>query len=311
MIKKVAYFSINTNPCCNFKMDNPKKNIIVRNTQGPERSSITQSAYQTLRKLPGYYFWVDSGYDNPVDVLPCWYVDDKERLKAIQLKKPYCESYSTEDYFKISKQIDSNHIEGYLGRINNELKFLDEINSNLTYFIDYLDRKKIYFSFDKVSLYQVMEILPEKPLRFIFKRLDNQKAFKPNQSFMIMPFHYLELDKFYIDNLKPHLKDNLNIDIYRADDFRDNDIIVQTIYNMIEESEFIIADTTLNNKNAFYELGYASAIGKEIITIQNRVTEQKLFFDRAHIRTIMYDMANIEDFYFDLNSTIKSIRDRQ
>lgn len=292
-------------------MDNPKKNIIVRNTQGEEMSSITRSAYQTLRKMPGYYFWVDSGFDNPVDVLPSWYVNDKERLEAIKLQKPYCERYGTENYFKISKQIDSNHIEGFLGRTDHELTFHDEFNRSLTYFTDYLDRKKIYFTFDKVSLYQVMEIFPEKPFRFILKRLDNQKAFKANQSFMIMPFHYEQLDKFYFETVKPFLKEKLSIDIYRADDFRDNDIIVQTIYTMIEESEFIIADTTINNKNAFYELGYASAIGKEIITIQNRETEQKLFFDRAHIRTIMYDLQNLESFYFDLDSTIKSIRDRQ
>ena len=68
-----------------------------------------------------------------------------------------------------------------------------------SYFRDYQNRQKIYFTFDKVSLYQVMEIIPEQPLRFILKRIDNQKAFKRNQIFMIMPFHQDDIDKFYFD----------------------------------------------------------------------------------------------------------------
>jgi len=127
---------------------------------------------------------------------------------------------------------------------------------------------------------------------------------------MIMPFHKNDIGKFYFENIKPFLVDNMKIDIYRADDFKDNDIIVHTIYKLIEESEFIIADTTHENKNVFYEIGYASAIGKEIIIIQNRKTEQKLFFDRAHIRAIMYEPNDIETFHFELKSTIESIRDR-
>ena len=155
-----------------------------------------------------------------------------------------------------------------------------------------------------------MEIIPENPLRFILKRIDDNKYFKKDQAFMIMPFHNPVLDKIYFDSIRPFLKDQLNITIYRADDFRDNDIIIETIYKLIEESEFIIADTTKENKNCFYELGYASAIGKEIIIIQNKTEEQKLFFDRAHIRAIMYDSDDVSTFQFDLKSTIESIRGR-
>jgi hypothetical protein len=292
-------------------MDNPTKNIIIRNTQDQRQTSITEEGFKNLKRMPEHHFWVKVGYDNPQDVLPCWYISDKDRIEAIKNQKPFSEPYNASEYFKISKRIDSTHVEGYLGRYDKDYTFHDKMESDFTYFEAYLSRKKIYFSFDKVSLYQVLDIFPEKPLKFILKRIDNLKNFKTNQAFMIMPFHKPTLDKFYFDNIKAYLKDKLSIEIYRADDFRDNDIIVQTIYNLIEESEFIIADITLENKNAFYELGYASAVGKEIITIQDKAIEQRLFFDRAHIRTIMYDANDIETFHFDLSAHIKSIRDRQ
>lgn len=292
-------------------MDNLTKNIIIRNTQDNRRSSITEENFRILKTQPSNHFWVKAGIDNPKDVLPCWYVSDKDRIDSIKNQKPFSEPINPYSYFKISNRIDSTNIEGYLGRYDQLYTFHDEILTQFTYFSDYKSRKKIHFTFDSVSLYQVLEIFPEKPLKFILKRIDNLKNFKSNQAFMIMPFHKANLDKFYFDNIKTFIKNKLNIDIYRADDFRDNDIIVQTIYTLIEESEFIIADITIENKNAFYELGYASAIGKEIITIQDKTIEQRLFFDRAHIRTIMYDTTDIETFQFDLSAHIKSIRDRQ
>lgn len=292
-------------------MENPIKNIFIRNTQDQRRTSLTKEGFRNLKLLPGGHFWVLDGFDNPQNVLPCWYVSEKDRIEAIKKQKPFCEQQNPYEYFKISKRIDSTHIEGYLGRYDQEYSFHDKQENQFTYFFDYQSRQKNYFTFDKVSLYQVLEIFPERPLKFVLKRIDNLRSYKTNQAFMIMPFHNKALDKFYFEYIKPFLKEKLNVDIYRADDFRDNDIIVQTIYNLIEESEFIIGDITNENKNAFYELGYASALSKEIITIQDKRAEQRLFFDRAHIRTIMYDMDDVETFHFDLLATIRSIRDRQ
>jgi len=291
-------------------MINANKNLIYKNNQDNSVLTMPRQFFSKWEKDPSKYFWVHIGYEYPKNVLPCWYVDEAERLESIKHQKQFCD-HNTSEYFYLANRIDNTFIEGYIGRADYESTFLERINSVLTYFDAYNKRKPIYFTFDKITLYQVVEILPENPLRFILKRIDNIKPFKKNQAFMIMPFRKKELGKLYFNQIKPFLKNNLQIEIVRADDFRDNDIIIQTIYTLIEESEFIIADTTFENKNSFYELGYASALGKEIITIQNRNAKQKLFFDRAHIRAILYDLNDMETFYFDLESTIKSIRARQ
>ncbi|HRI31833.1 MAG TPA: hypothetical protein PLQ21_09900, partial [Candidatus Kapabacteria bacterium] len=89
-----------------------------------------------------------------------------------------------------------------------------------------------------------------------------------------------------------------------------NDIIVETIYNQIEISEFIICETTYDNKNVFYELGYASALNKEILTIQNEKISNNFFFDRAHIRTITYNLDEIDIFHDRLRKSVIAIRDK-
>jgi nucleoside 2-deoxyribosyltransferase len=293
-------------------MANQQKNILLRNTQTNKVTSFGIEEYKFMMKNLPKGLWLSEGYERPDDILTCWYVTEKERISALKDKRPFSDSFVSTEYFKITKRIDTTFIEGHLGRSDDNMLFHDNYNfSKLIYYSAYKERKKVYFSFDKIALYEVMEIIPESPLRFILKRIDNNKSFVRNQAFMIMPFHNKDLDKIYFDSIRPFLKDTLAIDVYRADDFRDNDIIIETIHKLIEESEFIIAETTKDNKNSFYELGYASAIGKEIIIIQNKNEEQKLFFDRAHIRAIMYDPNDLETFQFDLKSTIASIRNRQ
>lgn len=291
-------------------MGNTTKDLIIRNTQTNKTSKIAKTFYNSFKSKPENHFWIKEGFEVPENTVNCWYVSEFEKNFCIINKKQFCD-FETDKYFLQTNRIDNIFIEGCIGDKNCELSFISDKMKNIDFIIEFNNRKSIFLTFDRISLYQLIEIIPVDPLKFIMKRIDYLKSYKKNQAFMIMPFHNKELDKFYFNFIKPILKEKLNIEIYRADDFRDNDIIIQTIYNLIEESEFIIADTTFENKNSFYELGYASAIGKEIITIQNKNTEQKLFFDRAHIRAILYNPNEIETFKFDLESTIKSIRDRQ
>lgn len=127
-----------------------------------------------------------------------------------------------------------------------------------------------------------------------------------------MPFGDKKLNRLYQDHIKDFLlhDQDLKIQVFRADDFNGNDIIIETIYNQIEQAEFIIADISHPNKNAFYELGWASAMEKEIITIQNQDIEQNVFFDRSHIRTRLYSLDNIPELQRQLKNDIIAIRDK-
>jgi len=291
--------------------DNPQKNIIIQNNNTNKIASVSRKGWDDIKQMnPG--LWAVQRLELPSDIVPCWYITENEKKIAIKNKEPFEKNRNyPSEYFKITNRIDNTFIEGYLGHIDLDVLYHNEDNGRtFTYFQTYEKREKVYFTFDRIALYEVIEILPGNPLKFILKRIDGNKTLKTNQAFMIMPFHNEILDTLYFETIKPLMND-LGINIYRADDFRDNDIIIDTIHKLIEESEFIIADTTIENKNSFYELGFASANGKEIITIQDKNIEQKLFFDRAHIRAILYDKNQLSNFQFDLKSTISSIRSRQ
>ena len=71
---------------------------------------------------------------------------------------------------------------------------------------------------------------------------------------------------------------------------------------LIEQSEFLIIDLTLENPNVYYELGYADGVGnegKDILLLAKEGTTLK--FDIKHRRVHFYKDA------YDLQNKLKNI----
>jgi len=289
-------------------MKNFYKNAIIYDSIQNKFKSLPENTVNSLLRNKNYSHFSKQGYLKPDDTSEIWYITEKERNYGIRNNKPFLEPFKTDIYFKLEERIDNKFIHGYIGDDNQSLAYMEEILLHKTFLRDYYERKTVYFSFDKITLYRLIEIHKEKPLRFVLQREEIKESYIKNQFFMIMPFKYELLNELYKEKLKPFIENKLEAKIFRADDFRSNDIIIETIYKCIQESEVIIAEISENNKNVFYELGFASAKGKEIIMIQNRKTINNSFFDRAHIRTLFYDLEHFDEFLFDLESTITAIR---
>ena len=78
--------------------------------------------------------------------------------------------------------------------------------------------------------------------------------------------------------------------------------IIDVIKKLIENSEFIIIDLTMENPNVYYELGYADGAGnegKDILLIAKKGTDLK--FDIRHRTVNFYEDA------FDLQEKLKEI----
>lgn len=249
------------------------------------------------------------GWDVPIGTFPCWYISENERQTSIKENKPFYD-YSPSCYFKMTGRLDNNFIEGHLGHSSFRGEFHENIHRDYTYLEEFQNRRPVYFTFDRITVHRLITIHPTKPLTFILKRVDKLKATQKDKAFMIMPFKHDDLNKFYKTHIRDFLKNEMNIQVFRADDFNGNDIIVETIYKQIEEAEFILADTSHPNKNVFYEFGYAAAIEKEIITIQNTDIDEGLFFDRVHIRAVFYSLKEIAPFQKQLKNSIIAIRDK-
>jgi hypothetical protein len=75
---------------------------------------------------------------------------------------------------------------------------------------------------------------------------------------------------------------------FKVDNHLDkNQRIVPNIINSIRRSAFIIADVSDPRPNVYYELGYAQALGKEVITTAKEGTQ--LPFDIFDVPTLFWD----------------------
>ena len=94
---------------------------------------------------------------------------------------------------------------------------------------------------------------------------DCKISFQPPEVFIISQFGDI-YDQLYDGVIKP-LCDKNNIKPIRADEISNSSVILDDIIKYIQTANIIIADITPNNPNVFYELGYAHAIGKEVIPV--------------------------------------------
>jgi hypothetical protein len=99
------------------------------------------------------------GWHVPIGTFPCWVISEHERLLSLQNKKPF-ENYGPSCYFKLTKQLDNNFLEGHLGHSDFNGGFHENISTVFTYLDDYQKRMPVYFSFDRVSLYRLIQSIP-------------------------------------------------------------------------------------------------------------------------------------------------------
>lgn len=95
--------------------------------------------------------------------------------------------------------------------------------------------------------------------------------------------HSMKTNREVANRLSEALKSNgynLNSDA----DIRVGESMTQSIRQMIERSDFIVADLTGSNPNVFYELGFAQALGKSVLPIVQETEGQV----SPHIAGMLY-----------------------
>ena len=257
----------------------------------------------------------------PMDCYPLWDISDDDYKKIMTGEYRLINPYPYLFFYPV-KNLDANTIVGNIGILENIdwkgfknedgivptiPKFLENYANNWNFFLDHLKNKDVFFTFDHITLWKLVNVFQSKPLVLTLHKIERKRITNKNSAFMIMPFGNPKLNSLYY-GIKEFLKTEMQIDLNRADEFLENDIVIETVYREIEQSEFLIADTTYENKNVFYEIGYAAAINKEIISIQDFCISERVYFDRSHIRHLDYHLDTLERFYKDLKNTIISIR---
>lgn len=136
--------------------------------------------------------------------------------------------------------------------------------------------------FDDFMTYPLDAEKLKQAIKFQIKAIEN--GLKGNV-FCIMPFDE-ELYDTYLFGIKETLN-NLGFNCFRIDEKIFNDSIIEKIRESLMTSDYLIADLTNSNPNVFYEVGYAHALGKNVILLANSTSDLK--FDLQHMRTILYE----------------------
>lgn len=76
---------------------------------------------------------------------------------------------------------------------------------------------------------------------------------------------------------------------YKMDEIEHNNQIVPEMFYEIGRSKFVVVDVTVPNLGAYYEAGYAQALGKEVIVCCKRGEEASAHFDISQKNLILWD----------------------
>lgn len=124
--------------------------------------------------------------------------------------------------------------------------------------------------------------------------------------FVIQPFTET-FNKRYKDTYSPAIND-AGLKPYRIDKDPSVDVIIEEIERKIKESSLCLADISLDNPNVWYELGYALALGKNVVMICSNERNGKFPFDIQHRNIIQYDSDSTSDYESLRNKITQKVR---
>lgn len=113
--------------------------------------------------------------------------------------------------------------------------------------------------------------------------------------FVMQPFDGGVFDKRYADVFAPAIAD-AGLEPYRVDLDPKVSIPIQDIETGIRDASICLAEITLDNPNVWFELGFAIAMGKQVILVCSSDRTTKFPFDIQHRTVIRYLTSSTSDF---------------
>ncbi|MEE9581205.1 MAG: hypothetical protein V3V74_07815 [Nitrosomonadaceae bacterium] len=118
------------------------------------------------------------------------------------------------------------------------------------------------------------------------KMLGGHHSEEKNIAFIMMAINDEPKMEDVLNTLKEIFKPLVGDRTIRIDDVEHSGKITDLILEYLRESKYLICDVTKERPNVYYELGYAHALGKEVILIADFGT--KLHFDIKDYNVIFY-----------------------
>src|SRR5688572_21830683 len=104
-----------------------------------------------------------------------------------------------------------------------------------------------------------------------------------------MPYTNPRLERLYGSTIAPSIKAARPLEPKRADRSVEAKI-VDYIWQLLNEAHVVVAVTSGDNPNVFYELGIAHTLGKPVVVLRDRATGE-IPFNIRHLRQIPYSSS--------------------
>ncbi len=108
--------------------------------------------------------------------------------------------------------------------------------------------------------------------------------------FVIQPFDSDEYDRRYEETLSPAIR-QAGLEPYRVDRDPHVNVPIEAIEEGIRSASLCLADISTDNPNVWYELGFALAANKPVVTICSQ-ERQRFLFDVQHQAIITYSLKS-------------------
>lgn len=176
----------------------------------------------------------------------------------------------------------------------------DNVEAEISYLVNMMKSMGyIYFEVDSLdeSIYRCQITLTG------WQRIEELKTIKKeiNQAFIAMKFG--ETTQPIAEAFKEAIS-KTGYAPYKMDEIEHNNQIIPEMFYEISRSKFVVVDVTVPNLGAYYEAGYAQALGKEVIVCCRRGEEKQAHFDISQKNLIIWD--TYEDLTVKLMKRIES-----
>lgn len=135
---------------------------------------------------------------------------------------------------------------------------------------------------------------------------ERRGEFASDYGFLAMEFGHSDLEDFVKNTIKPAINE-FGYGLHDMRDAAQAGIIDNIMRVKIRDSRFVVADLTHGNRGAYFEAGYAEALGKPVIYIceKKKFEEEKTHFDTNHCTTIPWAKGEESEFTEKLIATLK------
>ena len=136
---------------------------------------------------------------------------------------------------------------------------------------------------------------------------EKRGEFKGEYGFIAMQFDDPELDPFVKGIVKPAVKEGIGYELVDMRDVGRTGIIDNIMRTQIREAAFVIVDLTHDNSGAYWEAGYAEALGKPVLYIceKTKFEEARTHFDTNHCTTVTWSTDDADGFLQVLIDTLR------